>query len=217
MDDDRLYVYALADRGLPRRLRVKGRALDVIAAGPLDAIVERHRPPPDVSEASLREQHAIVGELFRRRVALLPVRFGSLIDAADLARRVAAAEPALRAALAHVRGRAQMTVRVFGEPDAAPDVPRAPGTGAEYLTARLAQSRPPAATVAAIRDALGGLSVDEQVEGAKGHVRATVYHLVPETKLRAYLKAAETLRAALAPLRVTVTGPWPPFAFVPEL
>jgi len=44
---------------------------------------------------------------------------------------------------------------------------------------------------------------------------ASVYHLVPRESLDAY-QAAVTTAARNAGLRVTTSGPWPPYAFAPD-
>ena len=50
----------------------------MIDIGAVAAIVESVDAPPDASEATLLEQHAIVVRLARRFDALLPVRFGAV-------------------------------------------------------------------------------------------------------------------------------------------
>jgi hypothetical protein len=77
--------------------------------------------------------------------AILPVRFGTLLDGERVLADVIAARAArLREALALVAGREQMTLRVFGEPSPAADAePPADdlGPGARYLEARRRRAR----------------------------------------------------------------------------
>jgi hypothetical protein len=70
---------------------------------------------------------------------------------------------------------------------------------------------------AVIRESLAAFVVDQRIEPADGPLRATIYHLIARRHVRSYRRAADTLLPSLAPLRLAVTGPWPPFAFVPEL
>jgi hypothetical protein len=45
----------------------------------------------------------------------------------------------------------------------------------------------------------------------------TVFHLVPLERLDVYRRRASGLQSMLPRHVVTVTGPWPVFAFAPEL
>ena len=215
-DDGELYVYALAARGLAPRLRMHGRTLHVLPIGPADVVVERRRSAPELSAESLQQQHAIVVDLAERVDALLPARFGSSLPEAALRSTIESRAAEIDAALAHVRNRAQMTIRVFGEPIASAAADGPPTTGTAFLEMRRrAHASPP--EVAVIRTAIGDRADDERIEpGARG-VRVTVFHLVARDRVADYRVAASRLPSLLAPHHVTVSGPWPPFAFAPEL
>jgi hypothetical protein len=68
-----------------------------------------------------------------------------------------------------------------------------------------------------IRRELGALVKDERVARGDGAIRAVVYHLVAKRALARYRRHAAVLPSLLAPHTVMVTGPWPVFAFAPEL
>jgi Gas vesicle synthesis protein GvpL/GvpF len=212
-----LYVYAITEPGLPRRLRILGHSLHVLPVERVQVVVERRRSPADASPEILQEQHSIVVALAGRSGALLPARFGSLVDEESLRAMVVEHQPGLVEALNLVRGRQQMTVRVFGAPAAPPPEPGPPTTGTKFLEARRARAHyvPPEAET--IRDVLGGFAAAERVEPGERGLRVTVFHLVPHDRLNAYRDRASVLQSQLAPYQVTVTGPWPAFAFVPEL
>jgi hypothetical protein len=112
-----------------------------------------------------------------------------------------------------------MTLRVWGAPGAvaAPPEPEpAAGPGTRYLAGRrLARARARSAPeVEPLRARLGGLVRDEQVERhERGALLATVQHLIPRGEAARYRAEVDAAAAALAPWRVTVTGPWPPYAF----
>jgi hypothetical protein len=55
----------------------------------------------------------------------------------------------------------------------------------------------------------------ERYEPARAGVPDSLYHLVARDATRRYAAIAAALRHA-NPL-LTTTGPWPPFAFVPDL
>jgi hypothetical protein len=215
--DRTLYVYALAERGLPARMRIHGRLLRTLTIGDVAVVVELSPERPQADVEVLQEQHDVLVRLAARGRALLPARFGTLLTEAHLRATVAEHAVSITSALTRVRGRCQMTIRVFGTPDAStPPVNRTAG-GAAYLRSRRARAAHRPADADAIHHALAPLASDERVEAGRDTLRVTVFHLIPETSVAAYRQEAAGLQAILAPSRLTVTGPWPPFAFSPEL
>lgn len=217
---DRVYVYGLVS-GLSTVPRVPGHRLEIMRVAGLAVVIERMREAPVLSEATLRAQHAVVQRLARDARAIVPARFGSFVEPGDVEQLVRGRGKALRAALEHVREREQMTVRIFdathGELTAAPASGSATGTA--YLLARQAAARPrftPAGR--AIRAAVRLLVADERVDPPRGRVILTMHHLVRRGSARQYRGLVRRAASALpvAP-RFTVSGPFAPFAFVPEL
>jgi len=190
--------------------------------GVLAAVGDMAAAPP-ITPTTLRAHDAVVRRLAAAVDAILPVRFGTLLDGERaLADAVAARAPRLREALALVAGREQMTLRVFG--DAAPVDAVAPveselGPGARYLEGRRRQTRRDADVpeLAPMRSRLAALV---RAEHAQRHdappLLASVYHLIDRGAVAAYLDAVAAAAAALAPTRAVATGPWPPYAFAPE-
>jgi hypothetical protein len=212
-----LYVYALMDAAA-RSPRVRGHRLEIVEISGLFAAVERLSAPPGISESALRDQHDIVVRLSRGVDAILPVRFGAFVDSEELARVIHLRRTQLLTALDNVRGKAQMTVRVFGPP---PRPPRggANQTGAEYLLERAKSLRvalPPVA--AAIRGVVQPLASAEQIDQGRGGIHVTLHHLVRHDRADRYRSLVESTVASLeSPPAITVSGPWPPFAFAPDL
>jgi hypothetical protein len=215
--EDGLYVYALAESGLPPKVRVRGHSLRVIPVSGVDVIVEPCRGAPRASSQTLHDQHELVLQLADRVPALLPVRFGALMSERSLRSFVGGHAAPIAAALARVRGHRQMTVRVFGSVDAGPEAATTPRTGTEFLTQRRARARYAPPEVAVIRRTLNDLISEERFESGPQGVRVAVYHLVRVDLVQAYSERASDLQSLLAPHRVTVSGPWPAFAFAPEL
>jgi Gas vesicle synthesis protein GvpL/GvpF len=144
-----------------------------------------------------------------------------VLDAATLTRLIKARAPALRAALGRVKGREQMTLRVFGTPArarrAGPPTKIRGGPGTRYLAARQGAWRRAAPVVARIRAGLEGLIRDERVEPSEtAPLLASVYHLVDRGQGRAYQRALRNVACHLADIRVVSSGPWAPYAFAPE-
>jgi hypothetical protein len=211
----KLYVYAIARAPLPARMRVLGRRLRALRIGRVAVIAGSPPARARVSPEEVQQQHAVVVQLAARTDALLPVRFGSAIAASALRALVQERQRDLLRALTLVRGRSQMTIRVFGTPDAF-ERPDARSSGTAFLEALRDRARHEPAEVEAFRRAVGRHAVAERVDVGDGRVRATIFHLVPRRAVAAYRRAVSAAAAAL-PYTVTVTGPWPPFAFVPEL
>lgn len=219
-----LCVYALTG---PQPLRpgargISGERLRLVTAGSLGAVVGRLPRAPRAGVEALKRYDATVRRLDAQRPALLPARFGTCFDSLDeLTFVLHSRQRSLRAALARVRHRTQMTVRVLSPAIQGPQPSsRSPGTteprtsnpGTGYLRAR-------AAAAARERDIPGFDSVQdavrrwvraERVEQRSGV--ASVYHLVPRGSAEAYRRAAEQA-AVGAGLRIVVRGPWPPYAF----
>ncbi|MGH8638681.1 MAG: GvpL/GvpF family gas vesicle protein [Burkholderiales bacterium] len=220
--DRELHVYAIAGAGLPPRVRVRGHSLRTLPIGQAHVVVEAHRGRIEPTPESLQEQHAIVVNLAERAGSLLPARFGSVLTDAALHAIVLDHQPEILDALALVDGRRQMTVRVFGPPDSSvPEIDRA-STGTAFLESRRARVHHVPAEVETIRLALGPRAVRERVDvGQAGGLRVTVFHLVDREKIHTYREQAASLQTLLEStqerVRVTVTGPWPAFAFAPEL
>ena len=64
--NDRLYVYALAEPGLPRQFTVLGHRLRSLPLDGVEVVIE-HRPPPDFTTDAVSRQHAIVTRLASRQ------------------------------------------------------------------------------------------------------------------------------------------------------
>lgn len=215
-----LLVYALVDSCAPFAARgLGGERVRLVPIGGLSAAVGELPRPPRASVKSARAYDALLRKLGRRCPALLPARFGSFVaDEEALRRRLAPQAAALRRAMAEVRGRAQMTLRVYG-PRARPRRLRetGEGPGARHLhrvAQRLGGSPPP--QIAILRRALEGLVRAERIEPhPRAPLLASVYHLIDRGRERSYLAAVRRAAPALAPVRVAPSGPWPPYAFGP--
>jgi hypothetical protein len=211
------YVYALLDASV-RTTRSSIREVEIVEVGGVAAAVERRRRAPKTTETALRNQHRLVVELGDVADAILPVRFGTLVDRDELERVVGRRRATLRKALRHVRGKRQMTVRVFGGTNTS-HVRGTPATGTEYLLARAGPRREDLPAIAAsIRNAVGSIVSDERIDAPRGSIQVTMNHLVRRDRLERYESIlTSTIAGIKAPQHVTVSGPWPPFAFAPDL
>jgi Gas vesicle synthesis protein GvpL/GvpF len=168
--------------------------------------------PPPLSAEALRAHEAAVRRIADVAQACLPARFGACAsDDAELRQLIEARSPELTEALGLVRGREQMTLRVLG---AAAPAPSSKSPGTRYLEERLRASRLP--ELDPLRAALSDLVRAERVErhGEPG-LMASVYHLIDRGAADGYRRRVES--SPLGAVRVTVSGPWPAWSFVPEL
>lgn len=219
-----LYLYALVDEepAGPLGEGIAGEPLRLLACGGLAAVTGEIPERPRPSRETLQAQDAVVRRLAERFGALLPARFGEAFAAESaLAGRLAPRARELAEALNLVRGCVQMNLRVFGDPEPAPetDAELAGGPGTRFLAGRRrqlerARSLP---EIAPLCEALSPLLRAERLERhAAGRLLGTAYHLVPRSRTADYLAVLEAAGERIGGRRVAASGPWPPYAFAPE-
>jgi hypothetical protein len=94
-----------------------------------------------------------------------------------------------------------------------PTAPPEAGPGARWLRERSTLDAAPP-ELARVRSALTSTARAEAVEAHDSPpLRASVFHLVERARLPDYRASVEVVAAAIAPARIAVTGPWPPYAF----
>lgn len=211
-------VYAIiASRGAPSTFRSRsGGRFHVVREAAIAAVVTDRPGPSSPTAINLRRYDRTMQEFAEKFPAILPVRFGTRMAEDELRFVLSSRRRALASALAHVRMRAQMTIRVVRrqgarERHAQPDV-SLPQTGRDYLRNR-ARAASAARTVPGfepVRNAVARWVRDERVEHRAGV--SSVYHLVPRSSAAAYRHAVQ-ISAASSGLTAIVSGPWPPYAF----
>jgi hypothetical protein len=236
-------VYALTSRsrrprGPIRATGLRGERLRQVRVGSVDAIVGTLPRPPRPTRDALRRYDRVIRELAAQHPSLLPVRFGMCVAAlGELELAFRARGDRLRAALRLVRGRVQMTLRLFGVvpgsdrgrtgvrsgsdrgqsgvrsgSDREYEATQGSGmSGAQYLRTRVAETAIPAFDP--LRAAVRRWVKAERVERHdRGRLIASVYHLIPRASADRYRRAVERA-AAGADVTMIVSGPWPPYAF----
>jgi hypothetical protein len=213
------YVFALLDRP-PSRRAGKGLAAPITVrefAGCLVA-AERRADVPPVELGALNRHHAVVARLWNDTPAVLPVRFGTLLAGAEIAEALEDKDEELAEAFDLVRGRAQFSWRATRRhraPAAATIQRPEPMSGAEYLR-RAARASTPPPRFAPIRRRLKPFITTDRYQPSGSALPETLYHLVDRESIDAYLAAASRIpsSASSAP---ALSGPFPPYAFVPEI
>ncbi len=116
-----------------------------------------------------------------------------------------------------------MTVRLFDAEAHAAAMPLAhagagAASGTEYLQARRqAAVRALPEAVADVTAAVKDIVAGERSEAGQGRVAATVYHLVDRAAVDKYRKRLAGIPSRPGRQTLRVSGPWPPFAFGPDL
>jgi hypothetical protein len=200
-----LSVYGLADAQPPVALTgALGEPVRTEKVGNLFALVGEVPQAPAISADALRAHDAAVRRIAEACEAFLPARFGSVSESlAGLEGR----EAALLDALALVRGREQMTLRVYGS---APAPVRSSGTA--YLESL--READALHELDPLRAALREIVRAERMEAHRTEgLRASLYHLVDRGTAPSYLRAVESVPLAM---KVAPSGPWPAWSFAPE-
>jgi hypothetical protein len=211
-----IWIYAVCERPdlpLPRVRGVARAPLDMIAEGPLVAVLSRHAQPPDEPALDALRAHERVVESLMVERAVLPMRFGTKPASADGVRELLAGRrDALLEALDGVRGRVELALRAV-QPTAcaAAAPPPAAANGGEYLRARIAGAR----TLAALHDPLAALAVAARrwPQRSPEELLRTSY-LVDEPAVAAFRSAVESLQREHPEAALLCTGPWPAYSFV---
>lgn len=208
-----LYVFALT-RDSAAAFEYDGHRIEFITRNGLGAAVERTAERPQVSEAALRTQHEIVMRISTYVDEVLPARFGAFVDDRELEQLLAMRRDVIQQALDLVHGRVQMTIRVREGAPTAVRLDEAVTSGTAYLEARRAaavQPLPPGA--ASMTAAVRQLVAAERSESGHGRSVASIYHLIERRHVKQYRAALSSDESS----GITVSGPWPPFAFAPDL
>ena len=217
----RVYLYALLS-GPPAceaGIGVCAEPLRVVAVAGLVALVGDVAEPPAPTAITLRAQDTVLRRLSAGIDAILPARFGTLVENdMALAEALDRRRPELARALDRVAGCEQMTLRVWGECAAvAPRFESAGGgPGTRYLAGRrrLHERAHRVPELGPLRQRLGDLVREERAERHdRPPLLATVQHLVERGAGGRYVDEVHAAREAVAPWRVSVSGPWLPYAF----
>lgn len=212
-----LYLYALVE-GAPRGFSARGvanRPVKVARVAGFTALVTELAEGVDPSLKNLAAHDRVVRKAWRDAKAVLPIRFGTLVDdRRALERALGKGQKDLRGALGELAHRAQFALRLVGPREEASAAPRS--SGAAYLKARAKRHEVP--ELDAVVAAAGSFVRAQRSERpAAGPIVAAVFHLVDRQDARAYVRAVKRVPHPAAPLRLVFAGPGPGWAFAPEV
>jgi gas vesicle protein GvpL/GvpF len=229
------YVFALVDavpEGTPGKGLTGNLSLREVPGGL--AVVERRADVPPMEFGTLQKHHAVVARLCERVPAILPVRFGTLLEGEEIEEVLQERDGEIAEAFSVVRRRVQFTWRRTKDTKEAKDTkepkdtkerrtkeqvrdPRGEAeTGTEYLLrAARAKSPTPPPAFRALRSKVAPLVAAERYQPAAAQLPASLYHLVDRSAIERYEVIGEAIAHASPGLRMS--GPFPPFAFAPEI
>jgi hypothetical protein len=198
-------IYGFSDAPPPVELAgAIGEPVRASRIGRLCALLGEVPEAEALTAESLRAYDAAVRRIASACEAFLPARFGSVAGSlADLEGR----EEALLEALALVRGREQMTLRVYG-----PSSPPERSSGTAYLESLRAAGA--LRELDPLRSALQDIVRSERSETHHTEgLRASVYHLIDRGRSDSYLRTVQSVSLGV---KVAPSGPWPAWSFAPQ-
>ncbi len=216
-----LYAYAIADPGARVEVRgLRGAEVRSVRAGDVDVLVSEHdhiEPSADVDDLWAHE--AVVESAGAGGRAVLPLRLGSVLpDEAGVVALVEGRAQEFARALERVRGAVEIGIRAAvtedePEPEPEPVTDERPGTA--YLMTRLAQKQRGDEVIDLVHRPLAGLArehvrLDRSI-GDPSSVRLA--YLVDEDAVEPFQARVRDLEEELDRVRLTCTGPWPPYSF----
>jgi hypothetical protein len=204
-------LYAITDHPTPPVPPLG--AMRVVAGGDLAAVCGPVLEG-EVTAESLWQHERLVEALMDAR-DVLPVRYGTrLADDAAAIRTLRDHHAEYAASLEAVRGGVELAVRVFGGGDApaAPIPPRPSGTA--YLRARARAAADESGADMIVHQPLAGTARAATLAPVNrpGELLRAAY-LVDSEATAAFSARVRAIQDENPKLRITCTGPWPPYSF----
>jgi hypothetical protein len=219
----RWYVYGIAAApALGLREGVAERPVAAEAEGDLWLILSPWTGEPPRGEAPTVVAHERVVEAAMAGGAVLPFRFGTVVDEVDCREFVRRYQERIHQQLQQVAGHVEVSLKLIEPPaPAAGGSMEKAATGLEYL---LRRQRAVARDEERERRAREIITrVEERLApwiAARHHrlvpndrVIAAITHLIPREALGAWSQAVTELRPQLHGLDCLASGPWPPYHF----
>jgi hypothetical protein len=212
-----LHVYAITDSPAgPKIAGLGGAPLRRIESGRLAGLVSEHAVPPELGEEVLWAHEQVVEELMSF-ATILPLRFGSKVERAEtLIEMMAERHEEFLDALERVRGAVEISVRAELPAPPADDPPRRPQSGTAYLRQRAERERRERDAAELVHRPLATLARRCTPARARDPRQFKAAYLVEEAGVEAFGKRVGELNDGLEGVRVSCTGPWPPYSFVAE-
>ncbi len=194
-------------------------------SGEFAVIVSEHQPATPLSQQSIFEHSRVISDCFRT-VTVLPFRFGTIFDSDEALRRaVRANRKAFTESVSHLRGKAEMHVKIVVKDgavaEAISEMPK--GVGGEYLRKlrdRASRERERQTKARALSMQVHKLfcPLEEDVVCKRtdsGNMHIDFAHLIESSTIAKYQNRYSAATRHFKDCQVTITGPWPPYHFMP--
>jgi hypothetical protein len=212
-----IHVYGFVEElaALPELAGVDDAPLEQRRVSELELVVSRSQAPTgEVSREAVLRHAQVVEELMSRSRAVLPAQFGRAFGGEDeLESAVESQAGELTRGLHRVRGCAEFGLRVVGPPA---EKTAAASSGAEYMQARLAETKKQERLVEELHEPLARLSREARLNGRSTRSLVEAAYLVPVERVADFREAVRRLETDRPDLAVVCTGPWPPYSFAGE-
>jgi hypothetical protein len=225
----RLYVYCLAE-GVERLNKnpagVSGAPVRIVEFDEdLSALVSVYRSDDfQVSRKNALAHHEVVRSISEQTTPL-PTRFGTVVTIEQLRNYVSTHHEAIKAKLAHVRGRVEMNVRMIhtiAAADTSQEAEHARGPGTAFLLEKRREILRGEAGAAQkgqlsawLSEKLADLIKEEKISITPSEtvILARADHLIARENVQEYrIKMAKAIEER-PEIRFMVSGPWPPYSF----
>jgi hypothetical protein len=209
-----MYVYAIGDPdALPQDGRgPRGEPLEAVCDDSLAAFVQPDVAGVDEPDQRSLSRHDSVVRALMEGGAVLPMRFGTLVSGEDALRDVLVVRrDELRHALARVRGRVEYGIRASWDAGASPNHP---GTGREFMLAKLARRASGRSTAHDLHAPLSELAAASMLRLCPDEETAfAAAYLVDRSSMVDFERRAEGISSHAAGVEIARSGPWPPYSF----
>jgi hypothetical protein len=196
-------------------------------SGDFAVVVSEYTSGGQMDQKSILEHARVVSECFRT-ATVLPFRFGTVFDSDDALRRsVRANRKAFLATVDRLRGKAEMHLKVFVRDgslrEAIVDLPLPTAAGGEYLTRlrdkavrdRERQSKARTLSVQ-VHKLFSPLEEDISCKRVQsGGMMIDIAHLIDHESIEKYQNRYGNATRQLKGCDLTLSGPWPPYHFMP--
>ncbi|HEX7285116.1 MAG TPA: GvpL/GvpF family gas vesicle protein [Candidatus Angelobacter sp.] len=196
-------------------------------SGEFSVIVSEYMSTGDLGQKALLQHAHVVSECFKR-TTVLPFRFGSVFDNDDALRRaVRLNRKAFVESVSRLKGKAEMHLKLLvkdGSLRQALEEIELPATvGSEYLSKlrekavrqreHQTKARALSVQVHKIFDPLDQDVCCRKVDS--GGMLIDIAHLIDHKKVEKYQNKYQTATRHLPGVEVVMSGPWPPYHFIP--
>ena len=205
---------------------VNGASVLAYPSGEFAIVVSEHSPSQSLTQQAIVDHARVVSECFRT-LTVLPFRFGTIFDSDEALRRaVRANRKTFLETVDRLRGKAEMHVKLLLKDGSLEEaiVEELPnGAGGEYLRKlreKASRERERQTKARALSMQVHKLfsPLEEDVickRTDSGGMLIDFAHLIDSTSIAKYQNRYDTATRHFKDCQVTITGPWPPYHFMP--